>query len=258
MEWITIGSATDIGLVKEENQDYHTWYPKDGSGSGRNGTLLIVADGMGGHTGGGEASQIAADTLLDIYQRHQSDPIVNTLERGFKEANRVIFEKSAEMLTAKGMGTTLVAAFLKGSKLQFAHVGDSRGYLINNAGITQFTEDHSYVASLVKAGVIAPEEAEDHPESHVITRAIGLKETVLVDTSPQPLNLKKGDYVLLCCDGLWGVVPDDEILACIRQDSEPDKISENLVKQAVDNGGPDNITVITARINKTGWISGLF
>lgn len=258
MDWITIGSATDIGLVKEENQDYHTWYPRDGREIGREGGLLILADGMGGHASGAEASEMATNTLLDTYRRHQSDPVVKTLERGFHEANRVLFEKSAEMLTAKGMGTTLVAAFLKGPTLQFAHVGDSRGYLINSAGIYQFTEDHSYVASLVKAGVIAPEEAENHPESHVITRAIGLQETVSVDTSRQPLNLKKGDYVLLCCDGLWGVVPDDKILACIRKDLEPARISANLVKQAVDNGGPDNITVVTARINKTGWISGLF
>ncbi len=258
MDWITIGSATDIGLVKEENQDYHTWDPKDSSQSGRGGTLLILADGMGGHASGAQASEMAVNTLLELYRRHQSDPLVKTLERGFQEANRLLFEKSAKMLTAKGMGTTLVAAFLKGSRLQFAHVGDSRGYLINRVGISQFTEDHSYVASLVKAGVIAPEEAEDHPESHVLTRAIGLQETVSVDTSRQPLNVKKGDYVLLCCDGLWGVVPDDKILACIRQDLEPDRISANLVKQAVDNGGPDNITVLIARINKTGWISGLF
>lgn len=257
MDWITIGSATDIGCVKAENQDYHTWHPRESDSAG-GGALLILADGMGGHADGAEASRLATNTLLDLYLRHKSDPVVNTLQRGFIEANRIIFEKSAEMLTAKGMGTTLVAAFLKGGKLQFAHVGDSRGYLINSAGITQFTEDHSYVASLVKAGVIKPEEAEDHPESNVITRAIGLQETVTVDTSPQPLAIKKGDYVLLCCDGLWGVVPDEEILACVREIGEPAAISENLVQQAIDNGGPDNITVLTARINKTGWISGLF
>jgi protein phosphatase len=137
-------------------------------------------------------------------------------------------------------------------------VGDSRGYLINSSGITQFTEDHSYVASLVKAGVIAPEEAEDHPESHVLTRAIGLQESVTVDTSQQPLTVKKGDYVLLCCDGLWGVVPDDDILADVRQVAEPQAIAETLVQKAIANGGPDNITVLIARINKTGWISGLF
>ncbi|MCP3954412.1 MAG: Stp1/IreP family PP2C-type Ser/Thr phosphatase [Desulfobacterales bacterium] len=258
MDWITIGSATDIGCVKAENQDYHTWYPQDGDKDVRSGTLLILADGMGGHTDGAKASQLAANTLLDVYLGPTSDPIVTTLKRGFIEANRIIFEKSAEMLTAKGMGTTLVAAYLKGAELQFAHVGDSRGYLINSAGITQFTEDHSYVASLVKAGIIAPEEAEGHPESNVITRAIGLQETVTVDISQKPLATKKGNYVLLCCDGLWGVVPDEEILACVRQIGDPAAISENLVQQAIDNGGPDNITVLTARINKTGWISGLF
>lgn len=258
MDWITIGSSTDIGCVKAENQDYHARYPQDGEKIGRRGVLLILADGMGGHADGAQASQLATNTLLDIYRRHPSDPIVKTFQRGFQEANRIIFEKSAQMLTAKGMGTTMVAACLQGSGLQFAHVGDSRGYLVNSSGISQFTEDHSYVASLVKAGVIAPEEAADHPESHVLLRAIGLQETVSVDTSRQPLSVKKGDYVLLCCDGLWGVVPDDKILACIRKDLEPARISENLVKQAVDNGGPDNITVLTARINKTGWISGLF
>lgn len=258
MDWITIGSATDIGCVKKENQDYHTWHPQGKDSAGGNGALLILADGMGGHAEGAEASRLAANTLLDFYLRHQADPVVNTLQQGFLEANRIIFEKSAEMLTTQGMGTTLVSAYLKGGKLQFAHVGDSRGYLINRDGITRFTDDHSYVASLVKAGVIAPEEAEEHPESHVLTRAIGLEETVAVDTSPQPLVIRKGDYVLLCCDGLWGVVPDEAILACVHQVGEPAAISENLVQQAIDNGGPDNITVLTARINKTGWISGLF
>ena len=258
MDWITIGSATDIGCVKEENQDYHTWHPGQDEKPDRSGALLILADGMGGHADGAEASRLAATTLLDLYLSHKSDPVTNTLQRGFIEANRLIFEKSADMLTAKGMGTTLVAAHIKGGKMQFAHVGDSRGYLINNTGITQFTEDHSYVASLVKAGVIAPEEAEDHPESHVLTRAIGLQESVMIDVSKKPHALKKGDYVLLCCDGLWGVVPDEEILASIRKIKDPQEISENLVKQAVDNGGPDNITVLIARINKTGWISGLF
>ena len=258
MDWITIGSATDIGCVKTENQDFHTWHPREDGRSGRDGTLLILADGMGGHADGAQASQLAAGTLLDTYQRHKSGSVLNALERGFLEANRIIFEKSAEMLTARGMGTTLVAAHLKGGKMQFAHVGDSRGYLINDAGITQFTEDHSYVASLVKAGVIAPEEAEGHPESHVLTRAVGLQETVAVDTSKQPMTIRKGNYVLLCCDGLWGVLPDDEILACVRQVAAPQAISENLVQQAIDKGGPDNITVLAARINKTGWISGLF
>jgi len=127
MDWITIGSATDIGCVKKENQDYHTWYPQGNDSAGGNGALLILADGMGGHADGAEASRLAANTLLDIYLRHPADPVVNSLQRGFMEANRIIFEKSTEMLTAKGMGTTLIAAYLKGGKLQFAHAGDSRG-----------------------------------------------------------------------------------------------------------------------------------
>ena len=258
MDRIIIGSATDIGCVKTENQDYHTWHPKESEQAVRGGTLLILADGMGGHTDGAQAARLAADTLLDTYRRCTSDPIVKTLRRGFEEANRVVFEKSAEMLTARGMGTTLVAAHIKGSKVQFAHVGDSRGYLINSAGITQFTEDHSYVASLVKAGVIAPEEAAEHPESHVLTRAIGLQASVTVDTSVQPIGVHKGDYLLLWCDGLWDVVPDEEILSSVRQAREPAEIAENLVHKAIDNGGPDNVTVLVARINKTGWLSGLF
>ena len=258
MDRITIGSATDVGCVKAENQDYHTWHPKDGEPAARSGTLLILADGMGGHADGALAARLAADTLLDTYRRHKSDSVIDTLQQGFKEANRTLFEKSTAMLTAKGMGTTLVAAHIKGAKCQFAHVGDSRGYLINSGGITQFTEDHSYVASLVKAGVIAPEEAESHPESHVLTRAIGLQERVAVDTSMRPIGVKKGDYLLLCCDGLWGVVPDKEIQACVRQVGKPVEIAENLVRKALDNGGPDNISVLIARINKTGWISGLF
>ena len=148
------------------------------------------------------------------------------------------------------MGTTLTAVVLQDDKMYYAHVGDSRGYLIHKETITQFTEDHSLVASLVKAGHITKEQAAAHPDKNIITRAIGLESDVHVDVPRKHQTLKKDQYVLLCCDGLHGVVSDEAILSTVHEFQAPDIICSKLIELANKNGGPDNITVLIARVDR--------
>ncbi|MFC1516498.1 Stp1/IreP family PP2C-type Ser/Thr phosphatase [Thermodesulfobacteriota bacterium] len=257
MALITVGSASHKGLKKKENQDYHAYFPPEEGSVNHKGTLLAVADGMGGRAAGSMASRITIDILMEEYYKDMSEDIPDSLKRAFLKANEDVLAKGQTDTELEGMASTLIAVVLKGDRLYFANVGDSRGYLIDGNEISQFTEDHSFVASLLKAGAISEEEASNHPEGHVITRAIGLGPDLSVDTSQSRQTIKKGQYILLCCDGLWGVVPDEEILKTINELKEPDAVSDRLVEKAIDGGGPDNITVIVARIDKTDLISSL-
>ena len=257
MPFVTIGAATDVGMKRKENQDFHAYFPPEEGYQNQKGLLISLADGMGGHAGGATASRMAIEVLMQEYYKDISDSIPESLKKSFLKANENVLAKSQTDPTCKGMGSTLTAVVLKNNRMYFAHVGDSRGYLIENNRITQFTEDHSYVASLLKAGVITPEEAEKHPESNVITRAIGIQADVQVDAPTTYNTLKKGQYILLCCDGLWGQVPNDDILNTVHQYKEPDIICKNLVAMANQNGGPDNITVVITRIDKVEIIPRL-
>ncbi|MFH1982933.1 MAG: Stp1/IreP family PP2C-type Ser/Thr phosphatase [Pseudomonadota bacterium] len=258
MSWLTIGSATDQGRVKKENQDYHFFYPPEKGKRHKFGSLIALADGMGGHRGGSIAARTAVDVLFETYYKSAAPTIPQALAEGFAAANTAIFEKSANDPALFGMGCTLAVMAIKDKALHVAHVGDSRGYRISQGQISQLTEDHSLVASLVKAGVISAEEALDHPDKHIITRAIGLQETVEASTNKEPMTVGKGDYLLICCDGLWETVTDGQMLETIQRLKEPSLICDNLVEQANHNGGPDNITVIVARIDGTGILARLF
>ena len=255
---VTIGSATHVGMEKKENQDYHAYHiPPEDSAAQKKGILLALADGMGGYTGGSIASRVAVDTLMEIYYEDTSDNIVDSLKTAFLKANADVIAKANESIETERMGSTLTAVVIKKSKLYYAHVGDSRGYIIDENEISQFTEDHSFVASLVKAGAITEEQARTHPERNLITRAIGLAPELNVDASPLDRQIKKNLYILLCCDGLHGVVSEDAIFNAVSQFQEPDIISEKLVEKANQNGGPDNVTVLIARIDQVDLISSL-
>lgn len=252
MSEVTIGSASHVGKKRTENQDFHAYFsPEDGQYN-RKGLLVVLADGMGGHAGGAKASKTAVDTVMQEYYRMNSMDISDSLEEAFHIANEKVHSIGHSDKQFEGMGSTLTAVVIKKGKLYFAHVGDSRGYIIDDSGISQFTEDHSYVASLIKAGAIRPEEAKQHPEGNIITRAVGIKSELEVDVVDEPIPLRPSQYILLCCDGLWGQVPDTEILDTIRQYREPDVICEKLVEKANDSGGPDNITVVVVRIDHVG------
>ncbi|MFC1812985.1 Stp1/IreP family PP2C-type Ser/Thr phosphatase [Thermodesulfobacteriota bacterium] len=254
---VTVGSASHRGMKKKENQDYHAYFsPEDGRKNNK-GILLAVADGMGGRMGGAIASRITVDNLMEAYYKDMSGNIPESLKQAFLKANEAVIAKGQADEELKGMASTLVAVVFKNDKMYHANVGDSRGYLIDENRISQFTEDHSFVASLIKAGAITEEEALNHPEGHIITRAIGLGPELQVDTSQTHTKVKKGQYILLCCDGLWGVVSNDEILNTVHKHRAPDVVCEKLVEKANKNGGPDNITVIVARIDKTDLMSSL-
>jgi protein phosphatase len=254
---VTIGAASDPGQKRKENQDSHSYrLPEEGS-SHRKGILLALADGMGGHSGGSVASQTAIEALMETYYTDMSSSITESLEKSFLKANERVIEKGKSDIDLHGLGSTLTAAVLKDDKMYYAHVGDSRGYIIYDKKITQFTEDHSYVASLLKAGVINEEEALTHPDGNIITRAIGADENLNVDVSPAYQKLKKNQYILLCCDGLYRVVTPEEITDTVYAYQDPEAISQKLVEMANAKGGPDNITVLIARIDGTGNVSGL-
>ncbi|MBW2117999.1 MAG: Stp1/IreP family PP2C-type Ser/Thr phosphatase [Deltaproteobacteria bacterium] len=253
MEFVTIGSATHVGMKRQENQDYHAWHsPEDSS---KKGILLALADGMGGRYGGATASKIAVDVLIETYYKDLSHSISESLEKAFQKANEEVVAKGHTDINLAGMASTLTAVVLKPDKMYYAHVGDSRGYSIYKNEITQFTEDHSYVADLIKAGQIEEKEAETHPERNIITRAIGLESKLRVDAPAEPQTIKKDQHILLCCDGLHGVVSNEEIMSAVYEYKEPDLICEKLVEKANELGGPDNITVMIARVDRIGLIS---
>ena len=258
MSQIVIGAASDPGMRRKENQDSHAYFsPPEGTANPK-GVLLALADGMGGHAGGSIASKLAVDTLMQTYYEDAGADIPESLEKAFLEANRKVMEKSRCDPDVQGLGSTLTAVVFHGDDMYHSHVGDSRGYSIFDQRMTQFTEDHSYVAGLVKAGAISAEEARTHPEGNIITRAIGFREDLKVDTSAAPEKIHKDQFILLCCDGLYKEVPEEEILATVYEMKDPDLINKKLIEKANANGGHDNITVLIARIDEIdqapGWL----
>ncbi|MEW6672882.1 MAG: Stp1/IreP family PP2C-type Ser/Thr phosphatase [Thermodesulfobacteriota bacterium] len=257
MSQIIIGAASDPGMRRKENQDSHTFFcPPEGTAH-KKGILMALADGMGGHAGGSVASKLAVDTLLQTYYEDSDARIPESLERSFLAANQKVIEKSRSDLQVQGMGSTLTAVVFQGTDMYHAHVGDSRGYSIFAKQMTQFTEDHSYVASLVKAGAISPEEARTHPEGNIITRAIGFQEELKVDASRTPVKIHKDQFILMCCDGLYKEVPEEEILAAVHEFKDPEIICRKLIEKANTNGGHDNITILVARIDGVERAPGL-
>jgi len=258
MTMITIGAASHCGLHRKENQDYHAYYSPEGGSKNKKGILMALADGMGGHSGGAIASRIAINILMEEYYKDWlEDSIPDSLVQAFHKANAEVIAQSQNNIDLDGMGTTLTAVVFHQDKMYYAHVGDSRGYVIFENRISQFTRDHSYVAGLVKAGVITEEEARTHPEKNIITRAIGIDPDLRVDTSRKHQKTKKDQYVLLCCDGLYGVVSNEEMVNAVREYRVPDVICEKLIEKANEHGGPDNITAMIARIDSANTISSL-
>lgn len=254
MGFVTIGTASHVGLRKEENEDYVAYHaPEDGSVP-KKGILLALADGMGGRRGGAIASRLAVDVITEAYYGDPSSDIPASLKNAMIEANRKVITRGEEDRNLQGMGTTLVAVVLKKDRMYCVHVGDSRGYRIYDNEISQFTEDDSIVAGLVKAGYISAEEAPSYPGSNIITKAIGIDPDLKVKDPQMDKKIRAGQYILLCCDGLYKDVPNEEILDTFRKLREPGEICNHLVKKALDKGGDDNITVLVARIDEAGGV----
>ncbi|HEY9722202.1 MAG TPA: Stp1/IreP family PP2C-type Ser/Thr phosphatase [Oscillatoriaceae cyanobacterium] len=238
MERLRVGSLTDIGKVREINQDSYSADAERG--------FFIVADGMGGHAAGEKASQTAVQTIKERLDNGavaaSNGQLLDLLQTSIQDANREIINASMENASMRGMGTTATVIVLKANQMYVGHVGDSRAYLIRNRRIDQITEDHSIVAQLVRARAITPQEAARHPYRNVITRCLGMQVDVEADT--QQRELKPGDRLLICSDGLSGLVSDDEMLQYVLSSDEPQKTCHDLVNLALERGGSDNITVV--------------
>lgn len=231
-------SITDIGRKRKLNQDYvYTSERPVGNLS----NVFIVADGMGGHNAGDYASKYTVETIIaEIEQSFEKNP-VKILGRAIEVANEHIRKRAEEDADLEGMGTTVVAATFMGRFLQVANVGDSRLYVVNDE-IRQITRDHSLVEEMVRMGGIDREAARNHPDKNIITRAIGAGDTVDVDFFS--VELKPGDIVLMCSDGLTNMLEDEEIRMILNGQRDIVEKAEELVKAANNNGGKDNIAVV--------------
>jgi len=235
------GVASDRGLVRQTNEDSYLI---------RRG-LYAVCDGMGGARAGEVASEMACRELLTL------DPATASSEelRGaITEANRAIARRSLEEEPLLGMGTTLTAALVGGRSLSLAHVGDSRAYLLRDGSLTQLTDDHSWVGEMVRRGELTPAQAAVHPHRSVITRALGSDGDADPDIFEVPVQA--GDRVLLCSDGLTGMVTDLEIAEILRRDEDPRSVAGLLVQAALTAGGEDNVTVVVVDIEPAGDAAG--
>lgn len=245
---IELGSLTDVGCHRENNEDrYSYWEPADDAQFHGKGRLAIIADGMGGYEGGQEASRLAVETIEEVYGDTPDSNPQALLVTAFQEAHQRIQREADERTALHGMGTTCTAIALLGSHLYYAHVGDSRLYLVRNGSISRLTHDHSYVGRLVEHGVISSEEAESHPQRHILTAALGAGAELTPEIPEQPVTLSPGDVLVLCTDGLWGVVNDEEIRGVVSSKSPKDACHE-LIETAKKRGGPDNITMQVLRL----------
>ncbi len=240
---VDVVSLTDVGCQRENNEDsFRYWEPGNDADFVRLGRLAVIADGMGGTEGGQFASHIAVESVQELYSSlDEADPQAR-LVNGLHLANSRVLEKARREPALHGMGTTLTAVAIVGYNLYFAHIGDSRLYLIRKGNIRALTRDHSLVARLVESGIIRPHEADTHPQRHVLTAAVGVTDAIEPDVPPEPVQLENYDVLLLCTDGLWGQMSESEIAQTISSHNIEDA-ARALVQLAKDHGGPDNITL---------------
>jgi len=248
MEYAAV-AKTDVGRKRQGNEDSFCVAPRLG--------LYVVADGMGGHAAGEVASRLAVETIREWLEKYLGGADVaiagqptdtcsreaNILLNSIQQANQVIFDTAQGRREYRGMGTTLVSVLAVNDSVALAHVGDSRIYQIRDDQIIQLSHDHSVVQQQVDRGILSPDEAHESQYRHLITRALGLKESVEVDLVEHPVL--PGDILLLCTDGLSDLLEDEEILAIVREHSDDlEKACQALVDRANYKGGDDNITAL--------------
>jgi serine/threonine protein phosphatase PrpC len=245
---IEIANLTDVGCERTENQDYSGYFePESDDEFRRKGRLIIVADGMGGHAGGAVASRLAVELILQTYKESPPSHPTELLKEGFEKANARIIKHAQQHPDLADMGTTCTALALQDGHACFAHVGDSRAYLIRDDHILQLTHDHSVIEEMIAEGLIGREEARDHPQKNVITRALGMGPQIEVDVSQIRIPLFVGDTFLVCSDGLTGLVADEEIKSTIANHPTSEAGSQ-LLNLALSRGGHDNITIQIVRV----------
>jgi protein phosphatase len=255
---IRAAGGTDVGCVRERNEDAYL--------VGAENDIFIVADGVGGHGGGDKAAQMATTLLPDITRRRiagspepssSGDPAIATmLADSLQELGHCIREAGASRLEYKDMGATVVVALLQAHHAHIAHMGDSRAYLLRDGDLRQLTEDHSIVELLVRNGEITPQEAVDHPTKGWLTRFVGMEADVPAAT--QTIELQPGDRLLLCTDGLWGMLSDDQLKVILAEGNDPEVTCRSLLTSAKQVGGQDNLTAVVidvfAQNVQDGWL----
>ena len=252
---LVLGSVTDVGRVRKSNQDAYCALLAPNTPPGVGG-VLAVADGMGGHQGGERASQMATAGVRRLLGKGRPGVSPDTVppaspDGRLAQIRDVVTRVNSEVFAAantpetRGMGTTLSLAVIEGSTVSVGHVGDSRVYLLRNGSLAQLTPDHSWVAEEVARGAISPEEARTHPRRNLITRAIGIGPSV--DPVALSAELEQDDTLLLCSDGLHGLIRDEQIGAVLSS-KEPKEAADTLTEMANAAGGNDNITVVVARV----------
>jgi protein phosphatase len=245
---IEVSVQSDIGCQRQNNEDsFGYWEPEDDQQFLRKGRLAVVADGMGGYEGGQEASRLAVETLVEVYRDFGGDDPQAALVEALQAAHEQIRQYSFAHPELRGMGTTCTAAAIVQDALYYVHVGDTRLYLIRDGQISRVTRDHSYVGRLVESGMISAEEAENHPQRNILTAALGTNPDLIMDSPGRPEPLRPEDVLLICSDGLWGLVRDSEILDAVENKSA-EQVGRKLIELARERGGPDNITVEILRL----------
>ncbi|HKK51281.1 MAG TPA: Stp1/IreP family PP2C-type Ser/Thr phosphatase [Myxococcota bacterium] len=239
---LAIAGMTHVGRTRRINQDAFDRFDDRDRGE----ILLVVADGLGGHRGGEVASKMAVGTLGKLVREAEGEAEVRLLE-AIRHANEFIFRAATKDRTLKGMGTTVVALLLRADGSAFvAHAGDSRLYRIREGRIEPLTEDHSVVALMVREGLIQPEEARDHPKKNQIMRALGVSDEIETDVAP--VEVRPGDSYLLCSDGLYGMLPDEDLRRISGSAPDPETAVAWLIDAANQAGGADNITALLVRV----------
>ena len=233
---------TDPGLVRELNEDAVAWItPQDKNVVANQGSLALVADGMGGHAAGEVASALAAEIIRRVYYDLKGPP-PKVLAMAFAEANRAIIDYAAEYPECKGMGTTCTALAFRDGKAWLAHVGDSRAYLLRKGRLMQLSEDQTLVAKMLREGTITKEEASHSPVQNVILQALGAVTEIKPMITSTGIPLQSGDVLILCSDGLFNMVPDANI-AEIAGRLPPQEACDALIEAALAQGGHDNASL---------------
>ena len=250
---LSVAVLSDVGNLRKNNEDRAICYKTaDPVVSLTKGQLLLVADGMGGHQAGEIASQLATDVVsTEYFHASKKMPNADALRAAFTLANRKIFELASTRETLQGMGTTCTALAVRAHELYYAHVGDSRAYLLSGDRMIRLTQDHTYVQELVNKGEISDAETATHPQRNILTNAMGTKSSLHIDAGRSPHQLEPGNRLLLCSDGLYDYLSDEELyLLAVNGDLQVN--AEQLIALAKQRGGHDNITVVLAAVSAAG------
>ena len=234
-----------VGPVREDNQD--AIHLPQGEEATDGGTLFAVADGMGGYAHGGVASLLALESFSGTLASQNGAPTSKALQRSIETANLKVYQK-AHQLSAGRMGTTLTAAYVLGEMLHLAHVGDSRAYLIRDRRATCLTTDHTAVGDMVRAKILSPDKIRTHAQRSVLNKAIGIGLFVQPDITQH--KLREDDRLVLCSDGVWSVIEDNDFARVAAEKSPVDLISQNLIDLALQHETDDNASVVFFRVKK--------